>query len=108
MMKCHYILKESNESITYADRILNGNIANQEAKMTARLWKGRILKEQAKYAEATTILREVEKGGGVQGAEAKYLICEILYLSNKCREAEDEVFIFIENFGGYDAWKIRR
>jgi tetratricopeptide (TPR) repeat protein len=107
MMKCHYILKESNESITYADRILNGNIANQEAKMTARLWKGRILKEQAKYTEATTILREVEKGGGVEGAEAKYLICEILYLSNKCREAEDEVFLFIENFGGYDDWKYR-
>ncbi|MFM7729667.1 MAG: tetratricopeptide repeat protein, partial [Flavobacteriales bacterium] len=107
LMKCHYILKESNEAIIYADKVINGSIANQEAKTTAKLWKGRILKEQGKYPEATVILKEVEKTGGIQGAEAKYLVCEILYLEKKCKEAEDEIFMFIDDFGSFEEWKYR-
>ncbi len=105
LMKANFILKKYNESIKYAEQILEKGQVALNAKNEALLMSGKsylVLGEKDKarnYFEQT-----VESAKDENGAEALYMIAEILFDSELYQESIDKLFILNSSFSIYEFW----
>ncbi|MBB6610152.1 tetratricopeptide repeat protein [Pontibacter sp. Tf4] len=87
-----------------AELISQGNAA-LNAYNTAMLYRGKSTYAQGDMAQALKELREASAAAAdVHGAEAQYLVAEILYKQKKYKESLDEAFAFNNKFSNHDYW----
>ncbi|HEY4650718.1 MAG TPA: alkaline phosphatase PhoX, partial [Pontibacter sp.] len=87
-----------------AELISQGNAA-LNAYNTAMLYRGKSTYQQGDLAQALKELREASAAASdVHGAEAQYLVAEILYKQKKYKESLDEAFAFNNKFSNHDLW----
>ncbi|GAB3813683.1 tetratricopeptide repeat protein [Pontibacter rugosus] len=88
-----------------AGELISQGNANLNAYNVALLFRSKATFAQGNLEQALTELREtVASANDVNGAEAHYLIGQILYNQKKYQEALDHAFAFSNKFGTYDFW----
>ncbi|MBI1268392.1 MAG: tetratricopeptide repeat protein [Cryomorphaceae bacterium] len=106
-MRCHYLMGEMGYAKEYADKVIANENTPDDIKLTAYLWRGKILKNDLDYDNAYKDFAEVNKKKGSRGAEAKYYMSEIAYLKKAYPAAETEIFQLIENYASFEEWKFK-
>lgn len=105
LMKSNYDLNRNTESIEYAKRILEEGQVALNAKNEALLLIGKAYLALGEKAQATDYLEQtVESAKDENGAEALYLIAELLYGNEMYQESIDKLFELNSNFSIYELW----
>jgi tetratricopeptide (TPR) repeat protein len=107
LMRSHYFLGERGEAVSYAERVIANPATPDDIRRTAFLWRGRVYLDQQNYSGAMADFAEVQKKGGVMGAEAKYYAARIHYLQGEYKKSEGEIFQLIERYASFDEWKYK-
>ena len=105
LMKSNYILGNYNESINYANQIIEKGQVALNAKNQALLLIGKSYLALGEKAKAREYLEEtVGSAKDENGAEALYLIAELLYDNELYQESIDKLFLLNSNFSIYEYW----
>lgn len=107
LMRCHYFLGERTEAVVYAERVISNASTPEDIRRTAHLWRGRVRLDQKNYTEALADFNEVQKRGGIMGAEAKYYVAVLYYEQGEFKKSETEIFQTIERYASFDEWKFK-
>lgn len=107
LMRCNYFIGEKEDAVKYANKVLDNPSTPDDIKTTAFLWRGRVRKDNADYVGARSDFNEVLRRGAIMGAEAKYNLAEILFLTEEFKKAETEIFQLVEKFSPYEEWKYK-
>jgi len=107
LMRCNYFLGERTEAVIYAEKVIGNASTPEDIRRTAHLWRGRVRLDQKNYTEALSDFNEVQKRGGMMGAEAKYYVAVIHFEQGEYKKAETEVFQTIERYAAFDEWKFK-
>jgi TolA-binding protein len=104
-MRCHYFLKSYQVAIELATKVRFTEKISDELKREAYYIKGKSLLKTRKYQEALDQFRSIsEEVNSKEGAEAKYLVCELTYKNGKLKEAEHEIFDFASQNTSQEYW----
>lgn len=88
-----------------ANELISQGNASLNAYNTALLFRGKATYAQGNIDQALTELRETATtANDVNGAEAHYLVAEILYKQKKYAQTLEQAFAFSNKFGSYDFW----
>ncbi len=91
-MWCNWKLKDYENTIVYADKVLALSKLDNDTKVEALRMKGLSLREIRNYDEAISVLRACNASTkSIKGAEAKYYVSEILFEQNNNEECELEI-----------------
>ncbi|ARS34834.1 tetratricopeptide repeat protein [Pontibacter actiniarum] len=105
LMQSYYRTNDYASAKRVAGELISQGNASLNAYNSALLFRGKATYAQANMEQALTELRETTASANdVNGAEAHYLISEILYKQKKYKEALDHAFEFSNKFGNYDFW----
>lgn len=105
LMKTNFNLNRNTKSIDYAKRILEEGQVALNAKNEALLLIGKSYLAIGKKPEARNYLEQtVESAKDENGAEALYLIAEMLYEGELFQESIDKLFELNSNFSIYERW----
>jgi TolA-binding protein len=105
-LRTNHKLGNFEQALVYANMVILNDGTPNNILTEARLLKGRILYDQKNFAEAKTVLTNLQKqNSGPEGAEAKYLLCRMDYEAGNYKIAETEIFNLIKEYPGYDTWK---
>ncbi|QCR24917.1 tetratricopeptide repeat protein [Pontibacter sp. SGAir0037] len=105
LMMSYYLTHDYTGSRRIASELISQGNAALNAYNTALLYRGKSTYAQGNMEQALTELREAAKtASDVNGAEAHYLVSEILYKQKKYNEALDVAFDFNTKFSNYDLW----
>jgi len=108
LMESYYNLSKYDSVMYYADEIINKGGATVNAQNKALLYRGKSLYLQNNYDQATDeFLRTVNSAKDENGAEAQYLIGEILFKQKKHKESLDALFELNQKFSSYEKWRGR-
>jgi tetratricopeptide (TPR) repeat protein len=107
LMRCHYWLGATDYALQYAEKVILNDNTPTDIKNTAYLWRGRIRLDQGQNDDAYYDFVEVEKGGGANGAEAKFRMAEIAFQKGAFKPCEKEIFDLIQNYAAYSEWKYK-
>ena len=105
LMRCHYLLGETEQALAYANVVIEDNQTPEDIAATARYWRGKINFVAKAYEQASLDLEKVAALGGERGAESQFLLCRMSYESGDYPATEQALFEFIEAYANYDAWK---
>jgi TolA-binding protein len=104
-MRCYYLLGEFGNVIDAARTVLREEKLSDELAREAHFKIGKSFMEQDRFAlaqeEFQTVAREVSS---IEGAESKYRVAEILYIRKEYKQAEDEIFDFIDKNTPHQYW----
>ena len=104
-MRCYYLLNEFGNTIDAARVVLREEKLSDELAREAHFKIGKSFMEQDRFAlaqdEFQTVAREVSS---IEGAESKYRVTEILYIRKEYKQAEDEIFDFIDKNTPHQYW----
>jgi tetratricopeptide (TPR) repeat protein len=104
-MRCEFRLKNYAEAIPAAQKVLDTNDIPGENIREARFILAGSYRENKDLPNALAAYRNVaEEVSSVEGAESKYHIVEILVQQEKWKEAEDEVFDFVDKNTPHQYW----
>jgi len=104
-MRSHYLLKSYQVAIELATKVRFTEKISDELKREAYYIKGKSLLKTREYEEAITQFKSIsEEVNSKEGAEAKYLICELTYKKGKLKEAEHEIFDFASQNTSQEYW----
>ena len=104
-MRCHYLLKSYQVAIELAQKVRYTEKISDELKREAYYIKGKSLLETKNYQEALDQFRLIsEEVNSSEGAEAKYLVCELNYKSGELKMAEHEIFDFASQNTSQEYW----
>ena len=105
VMRCYFMLDEYSNTIQSAHTVLGIDKLPGEVRREA--WFA-IAKSHRKLNETGLALEYFRKSAGevnsVEGAESKYRVSEILYNQGKFKEAEEEIYDFIEKNTPHQYW----
>lgn len=105
LMNCYYITSDFNESINYGKLILEKGQVALNAKNEALLLIGKASLAIGDKTQGRDFLEQtVESAKDENGAEALYLISELLYESDLYQESIDKLFLLNSNFSIYELW----
>lgn len=105
LMKSNFNLDQYTESIVYAKQILEAGQVALNAKNEALLLIGKAYLALGEKAQAKDYLAQTfESAKDENGAEALYLIAEMLYKSELYQESIDKLFELNSNFSIYELW----
>lgn len=105
LMLSHYSTNDFQSTKGIANELISQGNAALNAYNSALLYKGKATYGQGNLPLALTELRETVKSAtDVNGAEAQYLIAEILYKQKKYKESLDAAYDFNNKYSGYDHW----
>lgn len=107
LMRCHYLLGESENALAYADQVIADGGTPDDIRRTAHYWRGKLRFDARNWAAAREDLRLVADFGGARGAECKFLIAQIAYEEGAFDAAELEIFELIDGFAAYEEWKFK-
>ncbi|WP_159517391.1 tetratricopeptide repeat protein [Sunxiuqinia indica] len=104
-MRCNYKLANYTECIDAAKMLLSSDKLTDILKREANYKLAKSYYETKQFNEALPILSDLaEDTKSAEGAEAKYLLTEILYNQNKLKEAEEQVMDFISKNTPHQYW----
>ncbi|WP_299822229.1 tetratricopeptide repeat protein [uncultured Pontibacter sp.] len=105
LMQSYYRTNDYAASKRVAGELISQGNASLNAYNSALLYRGKSTYGQGNMEQALTELRETAKeASDVNGAEAQYLVAEILYKQKKYKESLDVAFDFNTKFANYDYW----
>ncbi|MBC5773319.1 tetratricopeptide repeat protein [Pontibacter sp. KCTC 32443] len=105
LMMSYYNTNDYANSKRIASELISQGNAAINAYNTAMLYRGKSTYAQGDLAQALKELRETAGAASdVHGAEAQYLVAEILYKQKKYKESLDEAFAFNNKFSSHDYW----
>jgi TolA-binding protein len=107
LLECYYQLNKPDSLNYFADAILNqANVAG--AKNTALLYKAKISYRQANYEIALPALQNLATTASDEsGAEAHYLVGDILYKQKNYKKSLETLFDLNKRFAQYEKWRGR-
>ncbi|MCK5168941.1 MAG: tetratricopeptide repeat protein, partial [Bacteroidales bacterium] len=104
-MRCHYLLKSYQVAIELATKVRFTEKISDELKREAYYIKGKSLLETKNHQKALDQFRLIsEEVNSKEGAEAKYLVCELNYMSGELKMAEHEIFDFASQNTSQEYW----
>ncbi|MBU8892748.1 MAG: tetratricopeptide repeat protein [Bacteroidales bacterium] len=104
-LRCNYKLNKYDNVIESADKVLHTEKISGEYKREAHYKKGKALNSVKKYELALDEFRIIsEEVNSSEGAESKYLICEIYFNDNQFDVAEHEIFDFASQNTSQEYW----
>jgi TolA-binding protein len=104
-MRCYYLLGEYANTIDAARDLLRDQYIGPELKREAHFKIAKSFLEQDRFALALEEFRIVaEEAQTIEGAESKYRVAELLYISKEYDEAKDVIFEFIEMNTPHEYW----
>jgi tetratricopeptide (TPR) repeat protein len=104
-MRCSYHLADYPATIAAAKKVLTAGIVADEISREAHFLMAKTYLENKDMPNATLELKNVAKDvKSAEGAEAKYLLCQLYYNQNKKDAAEKEIFDFIDKNTPYQYW----
>jgi TolA-binding protein len=105
LMKSHFLTKDYTSSKRIANELISQGNAALYVYNTALLYKGKATYAEGNMEQALKELRETAAAAADEnGAEAHYLVSEILYKQQKHSESIDVAFDFNTKFSSYDYW----
>lgn len=105
LMRCHYLLDETEEALSYANLVIEDNKTPEDIAATARYWRGKMNYEAGAHTDASPDLTKVAALGGTRGAESQFMLCQIIHASGDYAATEQALFEFIQTYANYDVWK---
>ena len=107
-MRCNYLQKDNQKVIEDADKVLHTEKISEELKREARFKKGKALHANKNNDLALDEFRILSSEvNSSEGAESKYLICEIYFNNNQFDVAEEEIFDFASKNTSQEYWLAR-
>lgn len=105
LMLSYYQTKDYSASKRVANELISQGNASLNALNSAMLYRAKSTYAQGDLNQALTELRETAKAAtDINGAEAQYLVAEILYKQKKYKESLDAAYDFNSKFSNYDYW----
>ncbi len=105
LMESHYLLAQYDSSKAYADIILEKGNVNVGAISKASLYLGKIAKEKGDYETAKDeFISTLNSAQDEYGAEAKYLLGEIFYLTKEHKQCYETLVAVPTDFPSYTVW----
>lgn len=104
-MRCNFLLNNYNQVIESADKVLHTEKINEEFKREAHFKKGKAFFANKNNELALDEFRVVSiEVNSSEGAESKYLICEIYFNDNQLDVSEHEIFDFASQNTSQEYW----
>lgn len=104
-MRCHYELQEFDAVSKIGWKIRSMDKIPSELDREASFKSAKAYVELNDPAKALPLWRKLSADSkSLEGAEAKYRVCEYYYTNNKLKEAENEVMDFIEKNTPHQFW----
>ncbi len=104
-MRCNYLLNNHTQVIETANKVLHTEKISEEYKREAHYKKGKALYSNKNNELALDEFRIIsEEVNSSEGAESKYLICEIYFTDNQLDVAEHEIFDFASHNTSQEYW----
>ncbi|WP_169737654.1 tetratricopeptide repeat protein [Thermonema rossianum] len=108
LMEAHYAMQSYDSTLHYCEEILKDELANTLAYSAAQLFKAKALIGKQQFEEAQQILKRMAtENTDVFGAEAQYLIGELLYKQKQYQASLDALFALNERFPNQIKWRLR-
>lgn len=107
LMRCHYLLNESEAALAYADQVIADEGTPDDIRRTAHYWRAKLRFDAREWATARPDLESVAAFGGARGAECKFLLAQIAFEEGAFETAELEIFELIDGFAAYEEWKFK-
>ena len=105
LMESHFLLAAYDSSNYYAKLILEKGNVNAGAQNKASLFLGKAAKAKGDYETAKDeFLTTLNTAQDEYGAEAKYLLAEILYLSKDYKQSNETLISLNRDFSSYTDW----
>ncbi|MCJ8163698.1 tetratricopeptide repeat protein [Pontibacter sp. E15-1] len=105
LMQAYYQSNDYTSAKRSANELISQGNASLNAYNSALLFRAKSTYAQGNMEQALTELREtVASAADVNGAEAQYLIAQILYKQKKYKESIDVAFGFNTKYSNYDFW----
>ncbi|MFC7000001.1 tetratricopeptide repeat protein [Rufibacter roseus] len=105
LMKSFYFTNDFNNTILIADELIARGNATLNAYNSAMLFRGKASYALGRLDQAVKeFTTAATSATDVNGAEAHYLVSEILFKQQKYKEALDQAFSFSNSFANYDYW----
>jgi TolA-binding protein len=104
-MRCNFQLKQYNEAILAAEKVKSTDVANDAWIREANFISGKSNYLTGNQNTALESLKSVATDTKLeQGAEAKFLVADILYKQNQKQQAEEEIMDFISKGTPFQFW----
>jgi len=108
VLRCSYFLNDNATTIQIAGDILSETRPDANVKSEARYNRAKALLATGKNDEAATDLKILSEDTRTAfGSEAKYLLADVYFKTNKANEAEKEVLDFAKKNTPYPYWLAR-
>ena len=105
LMESHYLLAQYDSAKAYAEIILERGNVNVGASNKASLFLGKIAKQKGDYETAKDeFLNTLNSAQDEYGAEAKYELAEIFYLSKEYKQCYETLVSLNTDFASYTDW----
>ncbi|MFD2516082.1 tetratricopeptide repeat protein [Pontibacter locisalis] len=105
LMQSYYRTNDYEATKRVANELISQGNAALNAYNSALLFRAKASYAQGNLDQALKELRETaQTASDVNGAEAHYLVSEILHKQKKYKESLDQAFDFNTKFGNYDYW----
>jgi TolA-binding protein len=105
LMRSHYLLAQYDSSDVYAGLILEKGNVNAGAQNMASLYLGKSAMARGDYEAAKDeFINTLNTARDEYGAEAKYLLAEIFYLTKDHKQCYETVVSLIKDFAAYPEW----
>lgn len=108
LMEAHYATQSYDSTLYYSDEILKEELANTLAYNAALLYKAKALMGKQQFEEARLLLNRIAaENTDVFGAEAQYLIGELLHKQKQYQASLEALFALNERFPNQIKWRLR-
>jgi tetratricopeptide (TPR) repeat protein len=108
MMRSAVALKKSDESIEYADQLINSNIAKDADLQEAYFVKGKAWYAIGEKESAMGAFNRVtEMPVSEKAVEAKYMVAKILFEQADYKNSVDTCFRIKNKYGSYEYWIVK-
>lgn len=105
LMESFYNIGSYDSSAAYAQTIIKGGAVNASAHNKASLYLGKNAMAKGDYETAQDeFLNTVNAAQDEFGAEAKYLIADILYKQKQYKQSYETLVSLTNDFSSYDEW----
>jgi len=105
LMESYYIMAKYDSSDMYAKKILEEGNVNIGAQNKASLYLGKSAKARGDYETAKDeFITTLNTARDEYGAEAKYLLGEIFYLTKQYKQCSETLIALNTDFSAYDEW----
>ncbi|MBT1703460.1 tetratricopeptide repeat protein [Chryseosolibacter indicus] len=105
LMESFYLMANYDSSALYAKRILDNGAVNASAQSKASLYLGKIAFAKGDYEAAKDeFLNTVNAAQDEHGAEAKYMIAQVLYIQKQYKQSYETLISLNNDFATYDNW----